>query len=252
MSDNATSTSPTEPPVREFSTRVAGIHYCRGNVHGLNSGELLRLVREPTNPYDSNAVRVETPEGILVGRIPRELAPSLAKDMDAGLAAHAVIQWTSSGHAPERPVYSRGGKLRKRGVKASPPECFICVKVGGSQPAMPNPPERRFSVTPSRQPPSPPIPPRPIFERDQANPRACFVATAVFGNQEHPTVAALRCWRDSQLSRRRVGLFLITVYEVAGPQMARFVLLWPSSRLVLRPLLGAVAKAVNRAGRKEL
>lgn len=53
-----------------------------------------RLVREPSNPYDRNAIAVD---GLLwgrrvgqVGHLPREVAAILAPLMDAGMAAEAV------------------------------------------------------------------------------------------------------------------------------------------------------------------
>ena len=41
------------------------------------------MVREPRNPYDSNAVKVENIQGQQVGHIKRELAAALAYIMDS-------------------------------------------------------------------------------------------------------------------------------------------------------------------------
>nr|XP_033813689.1 helicase-like transcription factor isoform X2 [Geotrypetes seraphini] len=65
----------------------------RGNVVGLsyytgvvNNNEMVALQREPSNPYDKNAVKVNNVNGDQVGHIKRELAAALAHIMDSRLA----------------------------------------------------------------------------------------------------------------------------------------------------------------------
>ena len=58
---------------------IVGIRYYRGTV---NHNEMVSLTREPHNPYDRNAVRVDNVYGIQVGHIKRELARALADVMD--------------------------------------------------------------------------------------------------------------------------------------------------------------------------
>ena len=58
---------------------IVGIRYYRGTV---NNNEMVSLVREPHNPYDRNAVRIDNVYGIQVGHIKRELARALADVMD--------------------------------------------------------------------------------------------------------------------------------------------------------------------------
>lgn len=58
---------------------IVGIRYYRGTV---NNNEMVSLTREPHNPYDRNAVRVDNVYGIQVGHIKRELARALADVMD--------------------------------------------------------------------------------------------------------------------------------------------------------------------------
>ncbi|KAL0983800.1 hypothetical protein UPYG_G00132950 [Umbra pygmaea] len=62
---------------------VVGLRYYTGVV---NKGEMVSLVREPRNPYDSNAVMVANVSGSQVGHIKRELATVLASVMDNKLA----------------------------------------------------------------------------------------------------------------------------------------------------------------------
>ncbi|KAM3595017.1 uncharacterized protein V6R79_017166 [Siganus canaliculatus] len=62
---------------------VVGLRYYTGVV---NQGEMVGLVRQPQNPYDSNAVMVANIYGNQVGHIKRELAAVMANIMDKNLA----------------------------------------------------------------------------------------------------------------------------------------------------------------------
>ena len=62
---------------------IVGIRYYRGTV---NNNEMVSLSREPHNPYDRNAVRVDNVYGIQVGHIKRDLARALADVVDNRLA----------------------------------------------------------------------------------------------------------------------------------------------------------------------
>lgn len=46
-----------------YEVEVVGLRYYDGVVH---TGEFVTLVREPRNPYDSNAVRVDNISGVQV------------------------------------------------------------------------------------------------------------------------------------------------------------------------------------------
>lgn len=47
-----------------------------------NAGEHILIRREPGNPYDSNAIRVDNVAGVQIGHIPRKVAEKLAKYID--------------------------------------------------------------------------------------------------------------------------------------------------------------------------
>ena len=47
---------------------------------------MVAMVREPHNPYDCNAIKINNVDGIQVGHIKRELARPLAHIVDKGLA----------------------------------------------------------------------------------------------------------------------------------------------------------------------
>ncbi|XP_067334713.1 helicase-like transcription factor isoform X1 [Channa argus] len=62
---------------------VVGLRYYTGVV---NQGEMVGLVRQPQNPYDTNAVMVANVYGYQVGHIKKELAAAMAHVMDNNLA----------------------------------------------------------------------------------------------------------------------------------------------------------------------
>lgn len=71
---------------------LAGFKYYDGkDLWGeLRVGDALRLVREPANPHDANAIRVEWKERML-GYVPRRDNAHLARQMDRGAAIEARI-----------------------------------------------------------------------------------------------------------------------------------------------------------------
>ena len=71
---------------------LAGFQYYDGKAlwDELRVGDALRLVREPANPHDANAIRVEWKERML-GYVPRRENAHLARQMDAGAAIDARI-----------------------------------------------------------------------------------------------------------------------------------------------------------------
>ena len=66
-------------------------HYAGGEVlRDLKPGDRLELVREPANPYDANAVRVEW-RGVKLGYVPRRDNAAVARQMDRGVALAARL-----------------------------------------------------------------------------------------------------------------------------------------------------------------
>lgn len=62
-----------------LSTKVVGIQYYNGFA---TEGEFVVVKREPSNPYDSNAIRIDNVRREQVGHIPKGIAKKLAKFMD--------------------------------------------------------------------------------------------------------------------------------------------------------------------------
>lgn len=65
-----------------MGTKIVGVQYYRGLA---SPGEHVILRREPRNPYDSNAIKVENVRREQIGHIPRNVAAKLAKYLDQGL-----------------------------------------------------------------------------------------------------------------------------------------------------------------------
>jgi hypothetical protein len=66
-------------------------HYEGGSVlRDLKPGDRLDLVREPDNPHDANAVRVEL-RGVKLGYVPRRDNATVARQLDRGAALEARL-----------------------------------------------------------------------------------------------------------------------------------------------------------------
>ncbi|MBR4877012.1 MAG: SEL1-like repeat protein, partial [Rhodocyclaceae bacterium] len=87
---------------------VAGFQYHQGKTvwHRLKTGALLDLVREPENPHDAQAVRIEL-EGVQIGYVPRADNAAIAHLMDTGQRVRAhVLELHDSPNPWERVVVS--------------------------------------------------------------------------------------------------------------------------------------------------
>lgn len=74
------------------SSPLAGFQFYSGKIlwSEMKVGDRLELVREPDNPYDANAVRVEW-KGQKLGYVPRADNADLARHLDRGLTVEARI-----------------------------------------------------------------------------------------------------------------------------------------------------------------
>jgi len=71
---------------------LAGFQYYEGKAlwDMMRVGDPLRLVREPQNPHDANAVRIEW-RGEMLGYIPRRENADVARQMDLGAPVKARV-----------------------------------------------------------------------------------------------------------------------------------------------------------------
>ncbi|KAK5136803.1 hypothetical protein LTR08_002099 [Meristemomyces frigidus] len=65
----------------DLPTKIVGVQYYRGIA---NAGEYILMRREPGNPYDKNAIRIDNVVGQQIGHIPKRIAEKLSKYMDKG------------------------------------------------------------------------------------------------------------------------------------------------------------------------
>ncbi|CAG8984075.1 hypothetical protein HYALB_00003017 [Hymenoscyphus albidus] len=84
-----------------ITDKIVGIRYYNGVA---SPGEQVLVKREPENPYDSNAIRVNNIQGTQIGHIPRNLASKLATYLDE---RSIVIEATLAGEkgAYDCPIY---------------------------------------------------------------------------------------------------------------------------------------------------
>ncbi|NTU70801.1 MAG: single-stranded-DNA-specific exonuclease RecJ [Coriobacteriia bacterium] len=82
-----------------FHTKLAGVTFeGRQDVLGrLAAGSPLRVVRQPDNPYDSNAIALFDAHGDQVGFLNRRLASALAATIDAGVAYDCEVTEVTGG-----------------------------------------------------------------------------------------------------------------------------------------------------------
>lgn len=98
---------------------LAGFQYYEGKAlwDMMRVGDPLRLVREPRNPHDANAVRIEW-RGEMLGYLPRRENADVARQMDLGAPVKARVVRLTEARNPWhrvrfevyvelRPVYGR-------------------------------------------------------------------------------------------------------------------------------------------------
>lgn len=76
----------------------------------------------------------------------------------------------------------------------------------------------------------------------------CFIATAVYGNQDAPEVKVLRAFRERSLLESRRGRFLVAAYEYFGPVAAIPVRKAKPLRIALKAILNALVEGLGRRG----
>lgn len=75
---------------------------------------------------------------------------------------------------------------------------------------------------------------------------SCFVATAAFNDQNHPTVERLRIIRDLRFAKTKCGRWFIHFYYGHGPLLAKVVNQLPSTKPAIRFILTALARVLSK------
>lgn len=86
--------TPFEQDIYLFDTYVAGTTHIEGiedMADSLKEEDRLVFYREPDNPYDPQAIRIETLEGKKIGYVPKQNNVIFSRLMDAGKVLFAKI-----------------------------------------------------------------------------------------------------------------------------------------------------------------
>jgi hypothetical protein len=103
-SQKPSSTGTSDLAMRPYLFKVAGVTHSNSDgtsrqriIRSLRLGQELKLVRERTNAYDPNAIRVETMAGRPIGYVERERAVRLALSMDKGVLSRSFVSYLTTG-----------------------------------------------------------------------------------------------------------------------------------------------------------
>lgn len=83
-----------------ITTKIAGVTFenRQNYVKKLRVGEKVKLIREPNNKYDKNAVAVYNLNNNQLGYIPKELAKSISDKMSAEEIPNAIVKYIAGGN----------------------------------------------------------------------------------------------------------------------------------------------------------
>ena len=78
--------------------------------------------------------------------------------------------------------------------------------------------------------------------------KGCFIATACYGDYEHPAVREFRWFRDTRMRQTTWGRLLVRSYYQCSPPIARFLQDKPAvAALVRRYLLAPILRVLRSA-----
>lgn len=92
---------------------------------------------------------------------------------------------------------------------------------------------------------------RELTKEKKALEDACFVATALYGDIEHPVVRDLRHFRDACLLPSCYGRAMVSLYYRIGPHLARFVRPTSATSRFMRSFLEGFVRVVGIQKLKE-
>lgn len=104
-SNAAAQTAGARASILVQSSPLAGFRYYDANAlwDEMQVGDALALVREPANPHDANAVRVEW-QGHLLGYVPRRENADVARQIDRGTTVRARISRLQKSRSPSQRI----------------------------------------------------------------------------------------------------------------------------------------------------
>jgi len=104
-SDAAAQATVARASILVQSSPLAGFRYYDAKAlwDEMQVGDALTLVREPANPHDANAVRVEW-RGHLLGYVPRRENADVARQLDHGTTLRARISRLQQSRSPSKRI----------------------------------------------------------------------------------------------------------------------------------------------------
>lgn len=82
-------------------------------------------------------------------------------------------------------------------------------------------------------------------KRSKKSKSDCFVATAAYRSHSHPTVVALRNYRDQRLQKTTAGQCFIRFYYLTGPVFAKLLYVFPVLGGPVRYLLSRLVDRIE-------
>jgi len=211
----------TIPKGADFPATVVGCYYY-GGVRGYHVGQRLRLVREPRNPHDANAIAVYTFSGRQVGHLQKETASWFAIELDRNVQVTTIV--TAIDPGTESVSHGR--------IDHRPPRLYVKI-------------ERRPAE-------SEPVRPADVIDREKTEAgtgsKPCFIVTAACGSENDPLVLFYRKWRDDKLCAGNWGLVLVAIYSRWGPYGASILCRVPSLKGPVRlslKVLSCLLRSLN-------
>ncbi|EKM54585.1 uncharacterized protein PHACADRAFT_197015 [Phanerochaete carnosa HHB-10118-sp] len=140
-----------------YRTNIVGVQYYAGLV---GPGEEVRLIREPRNQYDRNAIKVENIGRTQVGHVPRQDAARFAPMMDrGGITLEGVMHEGNLGVrgktyqlAMTIKIYGPADKraqLEPKLIWATPGQRGFPPRIGGAPVQVPGAPPQRHNIPPA-------------------------------------------------------------------------------------------------------
>lgn len=80
-----------------------------------------------------------------------------------------------------------------------------------------------------------------VKKPDEPKKEGCFIATAVYGDYNHPKVINLRIFRDEYLKKTWGGRIFIKIYYKTSPNVAEFIKRYPPILKIVRFLIDKIS-----------
>lgn len=133
-----------------IDTKIVGLRYYNGYA---SVGEIVMVRREPSNPYDSNAIRINNVQGTQIGHIPRTVAAKLAPYMDSkSIVTEGMLASQSNGYecSLKLKVYGPGAPDARAALEARMKADRVPIKKQGiaapkatKKAVVPDPPNKK-------------------------------------------------------------------------------------------------------------